>query len=247
VPEGPEPHLRLHALAPCDEVALATGDAPHKRQRPRYLIQSRLGENVQSQFVNVLEPYSKTPFIKQVRALHVEHPADEQAVAAVAVDLEGGSTDVLISCEQPTAVKVEGGIDFHGTFAMVRLAGDRVTLLRMSGGTRLALGDAKLLADRDAWRGTVARVDAADAERNLVFLDPPLPPDAGLVGQTIHFLNDLPMDTSYEIRDVTADGISTGDITIVRGFKDRADFTAGHTYLVNPGDEYVVPVCVGWE
>jgi len=247
IQEGREPHLRLHALTPCDEVALATGDSPRKLQRPRYLIQSRLGENVESQFVNVLEPYEKTPFVKQVRALRVEHQADDSAVAAVAVDLEGGITDVLISCEQPTAVKVEGGIDFHGTFGMVRLAGDRVKLMRMSGGTRLTLGDAKLLAERDAWRGTVVRVDASDAESNLVFLDPPLPQNAGLVGRTIHFLNDLPMDTSYEIRAVTAGGISTGDITIVRGFKDPADFTAGYTHLVNPGDEYVVPVCVAQE
>ena len=245
VPEGHEPHLRLHALTPCDEVALATGDSPRKLQRPRYLIQSRLGENVRSQFVNVLEPYDRTPFIKHVRSLHVEHQADDVAVAAVAVDLEGGTTDILISCQQPTAVKVEGDIDFHGTFGMLRLAGDRVKLIRAVGATRLALGDAQLLSERDAWRGKVVRVDASDAQNNLVFLDPPLPEGPDLVGRTIHFLNDLPIDTSYEIRAVTPDGISTGDITLVRGFKDRTNFTAGHTYLVNPDDEYVVPVCLG--
>ncbi len=247
VSEGSEPHLRLHALTPSDEVALATGDAPHNRQRPRYLIQSRLGESVQSQFVNVLEPYDKTPFVKRVRSLHVEHQADDVAVVAVAVELEGGATDILISCEQPTAVKVEGGIDFHGTFGMLRLVGDRVKLIRASGATRLTLGDAQLLSERDAWRGKVVRVDASNAQNNLVVLDPPLPEGADLVGRTIHFLNDLPIDTSYEIKAVTADGISTGDITVVRGFRDRTDFTAGHTYLVNPGDEYVLPVCLGRE
>lgn len=54
-----------------------------------------------------------------------------------------------------------------------------------------------------------------------------------------------PMDTSYEIRTVSADGISTGDITIVRGFKNRTDFSSGLTYLVNPGDEYIVPSVTG--
>ena len=74
---------------------------------------------------------------------------------------------------------------------------------------------------------------------------PPLPEDAGLVGRTIHFINSLPLDTSYDIRAVTADGISTGDITIVQGMADSTDPSAGYSYPVNPGDEYVVPVVVG--
>jgi len=200
-----------------------------------------------SQFVNVLEPYDTTPFIKQVRLLSIEHGADENAVVAVAVDLTDRWTDILITCEQPTAVKVEGGIDFNGMFGMVRLAEGKPKLIRLVGGTLLAHGDARLTADRAEWRGKVVGIDASDAENNLVFLDPPLPQDAGLVGRTIHFTNDLPMDTSYKIRAVTADGVSTGDITIVRGFKNRTDFTAGYTYLVNPGDEYMVPMITGME
>ena len=78
-------------------------------------------------------------------------------------------------------------------------------------------------------------------------LDPPLPQDAQLAGQTIHFDNALPLDTSYEIKAVTAEGISTGDITIVQGFKDRSDFDAGYKYLVNVGDRYTVPCTVGLE
>ena len=247
IKEGEEPHLRLHALTPCDEVALATGDSPRKFLRPRYVIQSRLGEDMASQFVNVLEPYDKTPFIKHVRQLKVQHDADENAVAAVAVDLADGRTDILISCEQPTAVKIEGNIEFDGMCGMIRLVDGRPRLLRIIGGTLLAHGKARLTAARGVWRGKVLRIDASDAENNLVLLDPPLPQDADLAGQTIHFLNDLPMDTSYQIRSVTPNGLTTGDITIVRGFKDRTDFKAGYTYLVNPGDEYVVPVVVGTE
>ncbi|MBI3947673.1 MAG: heparinase II/III family protein, partial [Armatimonadetes bacterium] len=46
IAEGEEPHLRLHALTPCDEVALASGDPPQNKpgnpRRLRYLLQSRL-------------------------------------------------------------------------------------------------------------------------------------------------------------------------------------------------------------
>ena len=243
--EGEEPHLRLHGLTPCDEVALATGDSPRKMQCPRYLLQSRLGQDVQSQFVNVLEPYDRKPFVERVRPLVVEHADDSQAVAAVAVELIDGRTDIFISCERPTEVTVEGGIRFDGSFGMIRVAGAEVELMRMVGGTHLLYGDAELTVEQAVWRGKVAGVDASDPEDNRVTLDPPLPEDAGLVGRTIHFINSLPLDTSYDIRAVTADGISTGDITIVQGMADSTDPSAGYSYLVNPGDEYVVPVVVG--
>ena len=244
VEQGKKPRLRLHALTPCDEVSLATGDSPNRTLRPRYVIQSRLGENMQSQFVNVLEPYERTPIIRQVRCLQVEHGADVCGVAAVAVELADGRTDILVSCEQRTAVKVEGGVDFDGMFGMVRIDRGRPVLMRLVGGTLLAYGDVKLTTGRGAYSGTVVRPDASEAENNRVCLEPPLPANAGLEGLTIHFINDLPMDTSYKIRAVTADGISTGDTTVVRGFKDRTDFAAGYTYLVNPGDGYVLPVTV---
>ena len=245
IPEGSEPHLRLHALTPCDEVALATGDSPRRLQRPRYLIQSRLGEEVQSRFVNVLEPYDANPYIVRVSELEVRHGGDAGAAAAVAVELADGRRDILISCEEPMEVEVEGGIRFNGMFGMIRQAGNEVQLMRMIGGTLLASGGAELTSERAAWRGKVARIDASDPANNRVDLDPPLPRDADLAGRTIHFLNDLPMDTSYRIAAVTSNGVSTGDITIVRGLREGTDLASGYTYLVNPGDEYVLPAITG--
>ena len=241
IPEGCEPHLRLHALTPCDEVALATGDSPRRLQRPRYLIQSRLGEEMQSRFFNVLEPYDTNRFISRVRELEVKHAGDACSAAAVAVELLGGRTDILISCEEAMEVEVEGGIRFDGTLGMIRMAGDEVKLMRMIGGTSLAVGGVELTAERPSWRGRVTGIDASDPANNLVDLDPPLPAGPDFVGRTIHFVNDLPMDTSYRIAAATNGGVSTGDITIVRGLREGADLAGGYTYLVNPGDEYIVP------
>ena len=247
IKESDEPHLRLHALTPCDEVALASGDPPQNKsgnpRRLRYLIQSRLGENMESQFVTLLEPYNKTPFIRQVRRLKVEHEADLNSVVAVAVELEDRMTDILISCEEPTQVKVEGGVEFDGQLGMIRLVGDEVKFMRMSNARLLKIKGIELTSDVAAYKGKVTRVDASDPEKNLVFLEPALPQDAQLVGQTIHFQNNLPMDTSYEIKAVGEGWISTGDITIVAGFNDPKDFNSGYKYLVNVGDEYVAPNC----
>jgi len=249
IAEGKEPHLRLHALSPCDEVALASGDPPQNKvgnlRRLRYVIRSRLGENVTSQFVTVLEPYDTAPFVKQVRRLQVEHDADPDSVTAVAVDLADGTTDIIISCEERTSVKVEGGVGFDGQFGMIRVVNDQVKTMRMCNATLLRKGEAELTAPVAAYEGTVTAIDISDPLNNRVMLAPPLPQDDGLIGKVIHFQNDLPLDTSYDIKAITADGISTGDITIIRSFKDNADFAAGYNYLVNPGDRYAVPIVVG--
>lgn len=245
---GTEPHLRLHALTACDEVALASGDPPQNHpgnpRRLRYLIQSRLGENLESQFVTILEPYDRTPFIQSVRRLAVESLADPNSVAAVAVLLKNGTTDLLISCEEPTSVTVEGGLTFHGQFGLVRFQEGQVQALRMVNGTLLQVGEVKLTAPVGAYQGRVKAIDSSDPANNLVLLEPPLPPEAGPVGQTIHFQNDLPQDTSYRIQSVQGEAISTGDISLIAGFRDPQNFQAGYRYLVNTGDGYRVPVAV---
>lgn len=245
---GHEPHLRLHALSACDEVALVSGQpAPNQPGNPpslRKLIQSRLGKNVQSQFVTVLEPYDPTPFITGVRRLPVTHAGDENSVAAVAVSLADGTTDIVISCEKSTSVTVDGKIEFTGRFALLRLKQGKPTLLRLAEASVFRFGDIQVASERSAYTGTVVGVDATDPRDNRIRLDPPLPPTAPLAGQTIHFGNSLPLDTSFRIDRLTPDGVSTGDITIVSGFKDAAAYNAGHTYVVNPGDTYTLPCFV---
>jgi hypothetical protein len=226
-------------MTECDEVALATGDSPRKIQCPRYLIQSRLGEDKESQFVNVLEPYDSVPFVSQVRTLEIEGLADENSGAAVSVLLEDGREDFLISCEEPQEITVEGGITFNGMFGLIRRKGEQVVQMRMVGGTRLSVGDVTLVTEQGTLKGKVSDVDATDPQDNRVTLDPPLPKGVDLAGGTIHFVNDLPMDTSYKIASVTEDGISTGEITVVRGLQEDGE---GYTYLVNVGDEYVLPL-----
>lgn len=249
VAPGHDPHLRLHSLSQSDEVALATGDPPQNKgsvhRSLRYLLQTRRGEDLQSQFITVLEPYDRDPFIQAVRELEVEHEADEAAVAAVAVELLDGTVDILISCEEPTVVTGENGLKFDGKFGMIRLVDGQVECMRMAHARLVEYNNIRLSAERAAYTGVVSGINADDSDNNLVHLDPPLPPHADLVGQAIHFDNDIPIDTTYDIRAVTDQGISTGDITIIRGLKDNSNFASGYEYLVNPGDTYCVPCVVG--
>jgi len=244
---GREPHLRIHALTPCDEVALASGQPPqNKSGNPvslRYLVQSRLGAGLQSQFANVLEPYDRTPLIRRVRRLSPRHTADPDSVAAVAVDLADGQTDILIACEQPTEVHLEGGIEMDGTIGFVRLQDGTPKVVRLIAGTRLAVGEVSVTCDRAAYTGTVKSVDVGDPAQSRVTLDPPLPAGRGLEERAIHFVGTQPQDTTYWVRGIDGDAVSTGTTSLILGFEDEKDFTAGYTYLVNPGDSYSLP-CV---
>lgn len=247
--EGREPHLRVHALTPSDEVALASGQPPqNKSGNPaslRYLIQSRLGDDLESVFVNVLEPYDGSPFIRAVRRLRVEGATDPTAAVALAVDLTDGRTDVIISCERAQPLTVEGGLEFCGVYGLVRLQGGQVKTMRMLGGTLLAAGGVRLTSAVAAYTGTVKAVDVSDPADNRVTLEPPLPALPALVGQTIHFGNALPQDTSYTIRALRGDAVSTGEISLIQGFRNPADFTAGYKLLVNAGDRYSLPAVAG--
>jgi len=208
---------------------------------------------MESQFVTVLEPYDKMPFIRKVRKLKVEHNANINSVKAVAIELENEVTDILINCEVPTLVRTADGIEFDGQFGMVRFVDGKVKLMRMSNARLLkspplgkgGKGGFKLTCEKPSYKGKVTKVDASDPENNLVFLEPALPKN--LLGQTIHFKNDLPLDTSYDIKAVGNGWISTGDITIVAGFNNPQDFNSGYKYLVNVGDEYVVPCLAGMD
>ena len=60
------------------------------------------------------------------------------------------------------------------------------------------------------------------------------------------FENDKVQDAAYTIRRIAKQGtaceISTGDSTLVRGYVNRNDFSAGFTYNVRPGDSLRIPL-----
>ena len=149
---------------------MASGQPPQNKsgnpKSVRYLVQSRLGDNIESAFVNVLEPYDKAPFIKGVRPLQVEGAADPNAVVALAVDLADGRTDVIVSCEQPQPIKVEGGIELNGAYGLVRFQEGQVKTMRLVRGTLLAAGGLSITAKVAAYAGTVQAVDVSDPADN---------------------------------------------------------------------------------
>lgn len=128
-----------------------------------------------------------------------------------------------------------------------RFSAGKVRAMRMAHARSLKAGGEELRCATPAYRGKVTRIDSRDPQDQRVFLDPPPPAGVDLAGKTIHFENQLPWDTSYDITARGGDWVSTGEITLVRGFRVAADFQSGYTYAVNPGDRYTVPCWAGFD
>ncbi|MDH7571319.1 MAG: hypothetical protein QHJ73_17210, partial [Armatimonadota bacterium] len=242
-----QPHLRLHNLTELQEVALADGDPPQNKpqapRRMRFVLGKRVGKNLDSCFVSVLEPYDATPFLTRVRRLQVLEAAPGTNPAAVEVTTADGRVDTVVSCEAPGLVRIEGGITLNGSFAFLARRGGRLECAKLMGGTLLQCDAFRLTAETGAYTGTVARVLADDPNNQQIELSEPLPGDQA--GRTLIVQNDGRQDAAYTLEGPPqGTRVSVGSITLVRGFVDPGDHAKGYRYNVNPGDAYRVPTFV---
>ncbi len=250
VPEGRDPHLRMHMLSEVDEVAIAIGEPPHHRYHDDYLpyvLRSRLGGDLQSQFVTVLEPWEGEPFIESARSLPLDAHEAEGFACAVEVTLTDGRRDILLLAETPGRVEA-GGVTLDGQMGLVRLDGDEVVGARLFRGTRLGLGEWELTAPRAEITGTVVKVNTEDWRDNRIILDAPVVSDGisadDLIGRHIIVANEARSDACYLIRGVSEDGreISTGEKTLIERLVDPRDLSAGYVTTVKAGETFRIPL-----
>ncbi|MBD3293488.1 MAG: hypothetical protein GF393_11230, partial [Armatimonadia bacterium] len=250
VDEGRDPHLRMHMLSEVDEVATAIGEPPHHRYHDDYLpyvLRSRLGDDLQSQFVTVLEPYEPEPFIASTRPLPIDAHDGEGFACAVEVTLTDGRVDILLLGEQPGRINA-GGVTLEGQMGFVRMLDGEVIDAKLFRGTRLSVGDWELTSPLAETTGTVADVNTDDWRDNLIVLDESAL-QAGLtaedlVGRHIVVENEARSDACYLIRDLREDGtvISTADETLIERLVDVRDLSAGYVTTVKPGERFRIPL-----
>jgi hypothetical protein len=250
VPEDRDPHLRMHMLSEVDEVATAIGEPPHHRYHDDYLpyvLRSRLGDDLQSQFVTVLEPYEPEPYIESTRALPLDVHDGEGFACAVEVLLTDGRRDVLLLAENPGHLEA-GGVSLDGQMGFVRMRDGEVIDAKLFRGTRLAVGEWELTAPTAEITGTVAEVNYEDWRDNRIILDTSVLQGGltaeDLIGRYIIVENEARSDACYEIRDVRDDGtvISTGDETLIERLADAKDLSAGYITTVKPGESFTIPL-----
>lgn len=257
-------HLKLTMLGSMSDVALADGVPP--RNRPgnpaelKYLIAHRTGTALDSLFTSIIEPYKGERFVSAISPLIVRQNGEivtGNDVRAVSVKLKNGRTDYIVSALDSTQAysvnlpDAEYSLEFKGSFGVYSVQEDG------SGSTSYLhdgsyIGQSNLIQqDRiGAITGTIVDFTKSLNVQNEIIVeassvysgDP-----ADLIGNSIRVENDTIRYASYRINKVTVlDGtrlkLDIGDITLVRSYMDKNDFSKGYIYDITSGAAFRIPL-----
>ena len=125
---------------------------------------------------------------------------------------------------------------------------DEVEFAGVVGGTELRFRDFALECPTPEITGTVVSTDTSDPNDNRVVVTLAGEASDSLVGRLVVFENDREQDAAYIIRRIEKKGanfeISTGDSTLIRGYANPEDFSAGCVLNVREGDTLRIPLSV---
>jgi hypothetical protein len=202
--KNPSARLRIRVLGQSDqEVILANAQvSPVKyKQKVKYVIARKTGENLSSRFLSVIEPFLEEPFIAGAR------PIDVPGCRGVAVEREGGRTDYVVFNPTHSAVKVgELEVMTDANTTVVTVDGDtRIVRSFCAGGRLLRLEDPPATSF-PRWEGEVTSVDPENQKIHVRLPSPPPALDPSLMeGRIVHFQNDI-RRTAHPIRAASLEG-----------------------------------------
>jgi len=198
-PDAPTKYLRWHLLNAAGALVMK-GDLHCTKWRyflPNVFVQ-RTGEDLESAFAAVIEPYAGKPFLASVRALPVAgNETDAARAVAVEVRTPDGHTDLCFADGRPERTRRiatrAGSVRAAAEFAYLSRDAEGIRQVALSGGTRIEAADVALRCAAPERRAKVVRVDylaktlwvdqawpALGAGR--VFEIGTLPPEAGGAG-----------------------------------------------------------------
>jgi len=188
-----------------------TGDIPYDITGAHF---HREGKDLFSNFVTLMDPYDKAPFVKSSQRLPVKGKDSERA-AALEVVMADGRRDVLVYNGGPagrdtqlarlpeSTLDVPVSFRTDGVFGLVsRDAAGTVLSAMLVAGTRLQAKDLVVEAEVPEYRCSVASVDRTTGE---IALDKPLPAGVNLAGATV-VIGSPTRSRAYQVTSVSADG-----------------------------------------
>lgn len=240
MPEDFEAHLRVHNLTPLNEAALATGITPRTAgnlRELRYLVRTVKGVK-ETQFVSVLEPYGREPFIKSVRVLE-STPPEGQFGAAVEVTLNDGRVDRVFVTEDGGRLRV-GDSSMEGRVAWVRMNPDgAVADWALIDAERLQHEGQILAAEAlAAYAGKITGIDESDLCNVTIGTSMPELPET-LTGEYVLIDNHQRSDASYRIKAVLPGGrLNLGPAALDEILVDSSDYSKGVIKNIAVGETF---------
>jgi len=239
--------LRLRILdQPGQELFVTDGRVSPTGKKPwvlKYLIARRQGRDVKSQYVSLLEPFRREPFVRDVRRVEVEG-AEPDSCYAIEVERRGG-VDVIVYQRTPRDVTVpDAQLRTDAALCVARLTPERrLTSVCVMNGSHTQIGDHEITTG-PAFQGTVASVDYSERAVRLRLADErALPTDETLAGKPIIFSNEE-HTSFYTIRSV-----ARGDGELVVALKEPEIMTGkaqvtevrGEAKEIRTGSQFAFP------
>lgn len=253
---GEDTHLRMHALSAAQDVALADGDPPqNKPGNPKtlgYVLMHRQAENLNSNFVSVLEPYQNHPFLKSVKRL------DEGKGKQVAIKIEllNGEVDyILYNPDAEKTFRLDNGVLMNGSLGYIKEKAGKPVKGVLVDGTLLKYDQLELKSEGPL-TGKVVKMNKGLDGGGWLLVDAALPADGRLTGEQLIIETRGNRDACYTIKNITREGDLTrvycGPITFVADYstptgKSGADQQREYTYDFDEGAVFKVSSHVQWE
>ncbi|WP_018626252.1 heparinase II/III domain-containing protein [Niabella aurantiaca] len=202
-------HIRMHAMSPADDVALADGDPPQNKpgnpKKLSYVLMHRAGTDLNSSFVSVLEPYRDQPFIRSVQRLDTGN--DE--TIAIRVEKMNGATDYLLyNPSTKKEMQLPNGIAMNGAIGYIREQNNHAARAVLVNGASLSYKKINLKS-AGAIGGKVVKMYRGLGGEGWILAAAKQPIDKRLIGEQIVIETTGARDASYRIRNVKKEGTFT--------------------------------------
>ncbi len=216
------------------------------------------GEDLDSLFTTVYQPYRNTPYIESIEALDIsiksgsEVPGDmARAVKVKHTEANGGNTDYVVYATNKNVVYTitdgDFSFDFSGFVGVYTLNANGGMIYRyVNDGTIIGEETGKV----SAYSGTVVDFRKENAFENYIDVEIDCTDLSDLTEKYIYVNNDGVENGVYRIVSATdeAEGLrdgcvrlDLGTVTLIRGHIDEKDLDKGYEYNIKEGQTFSVP------
>ncbi len=257
VADNEDIHLRMTQLNDftVDEVALGSGPVPVRgdnNQLPEtleYVYITRTGEDLDTLFTTVYEPYKGERYISSIEAVTVTVKSGTQgetdAVKAVKVTHTNGRIDYVVYATNNTVTyNVAGVFDFRGFVGVysVDAAGKNIYSYVTDGDI---IGTATGKAG--AYTGTVSGFSRDLTFENYIDVNLPGAAVEDLAGRYVYVENNGQQNAVYAITKAQSLGgnkvrLYTGTVSLISGHRDNTNVYGGYVYNIAEGQSVTVPM-----
>ncbi len=238
-------------------VGVMTGYAPRTSSNKNvpgldYMLIHREGDNLDTLFTSLLQPYKGEEYIKSASSVAVEvedgRESKDDAVKAVKIELANGRTDYVIYATNNAVIYTvtDGDVSFNfrgfvGVYSVNENGENTYTYIN----------DGDIIGDSEAtgvYTGKVVDFTREFTDDNSITASFDTDVDLNnLPGRYIYIDNSGSSNGVYRIENAENGEqgnvvLALGDVSLVNGFVNTSDLAAGYTYNINPKQTFRIPL-----